>query len=158
MGFAPTLSAAIATFTALQTGLSADAGTRVFVARVNAAALQTAWPFECDSDALPLWFSRRSATAALDPTKRPGAALAACIANQTQTAAFNPRLIARSGKSVRQALAYRLDLLREMLEPLRRDVATVFDGCEPRVPGSGSTACTPCANLPSKAQAGRRSN
>lgn len=151
MGFAPTLSAAIATFTALQTGLSTDAGTRAFVARVNAAALGTAWPFACNSDALPLWFSRRSATVALDPTTRTDAALASCIANQTQTAAFNPRLIARSGKSVQQALAYRLDLLREMLEPLRRDIAAVFDGCEPRAPGSGSTACTPCTILPSNA-------
>ena len=141
MGFDSTLSAAIATLVALQTGVSTDAGTRAFVARVNTVALANDWPFACNSEGVRLWFSRRDAAAVLLLDVRQGTALSNCVANNTHTAAFSPRLIARSGKSVKQALVYRLDMLREMLRPQQQDIARVFAGYEQH--GSGST-CAGC--------------
>lgn len=129
-----TLMTALATLQALNTGYTTDATTRAFVARVNTIALAHDWPFECDNATLPLWYTYKGAAAVLLSPH------AACPLRFSESPAFSPRLIARSGKSVKQALQWRLRMFRDMLEPLMDDVAALYasDGrlCSGS-PGSG---------------------
>lgn len=120
-----TLITAVATLRALETGYSDNHATRAFVARVNNVALASDWPFRCDNATLPLWFSARETRTLLE-TRGLGGPVAACMQHLDGSPAFSARLVARSGKSVRTALEWRLKALRATLEPLRRDVAILF--------------------------------
>tara|TARA_B110000902_G_C14294149_1_gene582438 strand:- start:4773 stop:5189 length:417 start_codon:yes stop_codon:yes gene_type:complete len=122
-----TLLTALATLRALETGYSDNHATRAFVARVNNVALASDWPFRCDNVTLPLWFSAAE-TRTLLATRGLGGPVAECMQHLDGSPAFSARLVARSGKSVRTALEWRLKALRATLEPLRSDVAILFRG------------------------------
>ena len=137
-----TLMTALATLQALDTGYTDDTTTRQFVARVNTIALANDWPFECDNASLPLWYNYKTASALLDAPAAKDSPLQSCMLQRTGTPAFSPRLIARSGKSVKTALQWRLAMFRDMLRPLRADVAALY-ATDSHAATSGSGAGIP---------------